>query len=286
MVVGLVSAVGCGPDEPAPTATRVPSTSATPSTAPSPLRVMTWNIQRGQALTGRLTPADMAPYAARVTANRVDVVGLQEVTQEQAAAIVALLGWPPARYVETKNPCPGYPPPAPAACVPFGNAILSRHPLGDPAHWPLPASGPEAGVEARVLLRSVTDAGGQNVSVYVTHLASSATAGEREAQARQVLALIDDDGRTTGGDPFRPVLLGDFNAPPGSGAVGLVTERFIDTWAEVGGPAPGFTSNAVLGLNRRIDYVFVGRASGFHPTEATVDPDVLSDHLPVIAELS
>jgi endonuclease/exonuclease/phosphatase family metal-dependent hydrolase len=143
---------------------------------------MTWNIQRGQALTGRLTPADMAPFAARVTANRADVVGLQEVTQEQAAAMAALLGWPSARYVETKNPCPGYPPPAPAACVPFGNAILSRLPLGEAAHWPLPASNLEAGVEARVLLRSVVDSGGRKVSVYVTHLASGATAGERAGQ--------------------------------------------------------------------------------------------------------
>lgn len=246
---------------------------------------MTWNIQRGQALTGRLTPADMAPYAARVSANRADVVGLQEVTQEQATAIAALLGWPAARYVETKNPCPGYPPPVPAACVPFGNAILSRHRLGEAAHWPLPTSDAEAGVEARVLLRSVAEAGGRNVSVYVTHLASSATVAERETQARQVLALIEDDGLAAG-DPFHPVLLGDLNASPASDAVGLVTERFIDTWAEVGGSAPGFTSNAVLGLNRRIDYVFVARASGFRPTEATVDPDVLSDHLPVIAELS
>ena len=101
---------------------------------------MTWNVQRGQALAGRLSPADMAPFAARVTANRADVVGLQEVTQEQATAISDLLGWEAPRYVETKNPCPGFPPPVPAACVPFGNAILSRHPLGEAGHWPLPAS--------------------------------------------------------------------------------------------------------------------------------------------------
>jgi endonuclease/exonuclease/phosphatase family metal-dependent hydrolase len=54
----------------------------------------------------------------------------------------------------------------------------------------------------------------------------------------------------------------------------------------VGGAGPGFTSNAVLGLSRRIDYVFVGRASGLRPTEVAVDAEVLSDHLPVIAELS
>jgi endonuclease/exonuclease/phosphatase family metal-dependent hydrolase len=245
---------------------------------------MTWNIQRGQAQTGRLSPADMAPYAARVSANRADVVGLQEVTREQAAAITDLLGWPAARYVETKNPCPGYPPPAPAACVPFGNAILSRHPLGEAVHWSLPPSSLETGVEERVLLRSVVDAAGRSVSVYVTHLASSATTGERETQVREVLALIEDDGRAVG-DPFRPVLLGDFNASPGSDAIGLVTEEFVDAWGEVGGGEPGFTSNAVLGLSRRIDDVFVGRSSGLRPTGVSVDSEVLSDHLAVVAEL-
>jgi endonuclease/exonuclease/phosphatase family metal-dependent hydrolase len=173
----------------------------------------------------------------------------------------------------------------PAACVPFGNAILSRLPLGEAAHWPLSPSSQEAGVEARLLLRSVVDPGGRHLSVYVTHLASSATAGERASQAREVLALIEDDGRAAG-DPFRPVLLGDFNAGPGSDAVGLVSGQFVDAWAEVGGGEPGFTSNAVLGLSRRIDYVFVGRAAGLRPAEVAVDAEVLSDHLPVIAELS
>ena len=60
----------------------------------------------------------------------------------------------------------------------------------------------------------------------------------------------------------------------------------MDAWAEVRGGEPGFTSNATLGLNRRIDYVFVGRGSGLRPTEVSVDPEVLSDHLPVVVELS
>lgn len=59
----------------------------------------------------------------------------------------------------------------------------------------------------------------------------------------------------------------------------------MDAWAEVGGGEAGFTSNALVGLSRRIDYVFVGRAGGLRPTEVAVDAEVLSDHLPVIAEL-
>ena len=281
MAVGLVTAVACG-------ATAEP-TSTPPSppvdVVPTPVRVMTWNLQRGQVVAGRFGPADMAPFAARVTAARADIVGLQEVTREQATALSVLLGWASPVYVATKNPCPGVAAPLPAACVPFGNAILSRHPLAEVEQWILPASGLEAGVEERVLLRSVVDLDGRRVSVYVTHLASEATGREREAQARRILALVEDDRRAAA-DPFRPVLLGDFNAAPDTAAVAQVTEQFVDAWAELRGAEPGFTSNSALTLNRRIDYVFVGRASGLRPTEVIVDTDVLSDHLPVVAELS
>ena len=82
------------------------------------------------------------------------------------------------------------------------------------------------------------------------------------------------------------MLLGDFNAGPDAAAIIQVTEQFVDAWAELRGLEPGFTSNSTLTLNRRIDYVFVGRASGLRPTEVIVDTDVLSDHLPVVAELS
>ena len=280
-VLGLVTAVACTSGEPTPAATPPPVVAP----APSPLRVMTWNLQRGQAMAGRLASADMGPFAARVSAKRADVLGVQEVTHDQASAIAELLGWPPPQYVETKNPCPDLTPPLPAACVPFGNAILSRYPLTEPEHWSLPPSGLEAGVEERVLLRSVATVDGRDVSVFVTHLASSATTREREAQVGAVLALIDDD-RPSGGEPFRPVLLGDFNADPDGRVVARVTERFVDAWADVRGDAPGFTSNSTLTLTRRIDYVFVGRTSGLRPIAVSVDPEALSDHLPVVADLA
>ena len=276
--LALAMAAACGAGEPqaAPVET---------TTAPPPLRVMTWNLQRGQAMTGPLAPADMVPYATRVTANRADVVGLQEVTFEQATALARVLGWGSPGYVETKKPCPDLPPPLPAACVPFGNALLSRHPLGQTEHWPLPAASLEAALEERVLLRSVVDVGGVHHFVYVTHLAANATRAEREAQVEAVLALVDGD-RSRAGEPFRPILLGDLNAGPESDVVALMTEQFVDAWAEAGDGGPGFTSDPTRILDRRFDYVLVGRSSGLRPTEVSVDPEVLSDHLPVLAELT
>ncbi|HEX7277034.1 MAG TPA: endonuclease/exonuclease/phosphatase family protein, partial [Acidimicrobiales bacterium] len=238
VILALVAAVACGSAPP-------PATTL-PAEVPT-LRVMTWNLQRGQALAGRLAVADMAPFAALVARNEADVVGLQEVTREQAEAISGTLGWATPAYVQTKNPCPGFPPPLPASCVPFGNAILSRHPQSDVVHWVLPPSALETSLEDRVVLRSVVDVDGRPLSVYVTHLAANATEDEREAQVEEVLARIGDD---TGG-----VLVGDFNAIPTDDAVTRLTGPFVDAWDEAGPAQPGYTSNAVLGLRRRIDYV-------------------------------
>lgn len=278
-MAAMAALAACGTDGP-PDA---PAPSSPPAVAP--LRVMTWNLQRGLAVAGRIAPADMSAFAARVTANRADVLGLQEVTREQVDALVGALGWSGSNYVETKIPCPTVPPPLPAACVPFGNAVVSRHRLVEPAHWSLPPAVEELSLEDRVLLRSVVDAGGRKVSVYVTHLAANATRRERQAQVAEVLARIDEDGHVTAG-PFRPVLLGDLNANPDDAVVAMVKVGFVDVWAQLRGGQAGFTSNPTLSLDRRIDYVFVGRTSGLRPAAVSVDPEVLSDHLPVVAELA
>jgi endonuclease/exonuclease/phosphatase family metal-dependent hydrolase len=279
MVLALALATACGPTTPTP----VPGPEVTVTTRTPPIRVMTWNLQRGQALAGRVEAADMAPFAALVAASRADVVGLQEVTRDEADAIGRALGWPRPAYVETKRPCPDFPPPLPATCVPFGNAILSRYSQGPAEHWALPASRGEESREDRVLLRSVVDADGRALPVYVTHLASNATRSEREAQATAVLARVDER------DSGPSVLVGDFNAAPTDDVVAIITDRFVDAW-DVGpdddGEGDGFTSNAVLGLRRRIDYVFIRRDRGLRVTDAEVVAEVLSDHLAVVAEIS
>lgn len=243
------------------------------------VRVMTWNLERGQAVAGPLAPAGMAPFAALIAANRADVVGLQEVTREEAEAVSAALGWLGPAYVETKRPCPGFPPPLPGSCIPFGNAVLSRYPMAGAGaeHWALPPSRLEEGLEDRVLLRAIVDADGLRLSVYVTHLAANATQAEREAQAEAVLAHVDDTGPA--------ILLGDLNADPTDDPIARLTARFVDAWTQARDDEPGYTSNAVLGLRRRLDYILVGRESRLRVTEAVVDATVLSDHLPVVAEL-
>ncbi|MEA2827572.1 MAG: hypothetical protein QOG43_2011 [Actinomycetota bacterium] len=125
------------------------------------------------------------------------------------------------------------------------------------------------------------DADGRPLSVYTTHLAANATQAEREAQAKAVLDRVADDDRPS-------VLVGDFNADPTDDVVTTLTDQFVDAWDDRPGDHTdrGFTSNAVLGLTRRIDYVFVGRDRGLRVTAVGVDQQVLSDHLAVVAELA
>ena len=131
---------------------------------------------------------------------------------------------------------------------------------------------------------------GRPVRVVVTHTEAYAD-GPRDAQRDELVAAV--------GDPGRPVvLLGDFNAPPET--VGMPAP-YVDAWTAAGGAGDGgFTcgQGAVLdnqdsALDERIDYVFVRdlevracHVVGDQPGDRS-EPDKLwpSDHAGVVARL-
>jgi len=258
------------------------------------LRVLTWN------LWGRGGPVDarLAAIAAALVEAEPDVVGLQEVWEEeggrsQAAHLAAALGFECA--YASRYTIDG---------VAIGNAILSRWPIVGAETRQLPA--PPEVQELRNVVRAEVDGPHGRLGIYTTHLNWRFDQSDvRQEQVRAVARFVAEFAH----DEYPPILTGDLNAAPDSDEVRMLTGRapvpvpglvFHDAWEAAGDGGPGFTwtnenrwARRDLEPDRRIDYVLVGwpqRGGAGHVTSCRlvggpangIDP---SDHLGVLAEL-
>jgi len=151
----------------------------------------------------------------------------------------------------------------------FGNALLSRHPIVEQKVVPLPAKDAS---EARSVLYALVETPAGLLPTFVTHLNWKLHHGS--VRLSQVRFLVDTIFELAPIDEARlpPVLMGDFNAEPGSDEIryltGLATVEgksvyFADAWVYAG-EGPGYTfdrKNRFAALAheppRRIDYIFV-----------------------------
>jgi endonuclease/exonuclease/phosphatase family metal-dependent hydrolase len=138
---------------------------------------------------------------------------------------------------------------------------------------------------------------------------------EREAEA---VALDDGLASLAEGDPYPPILAGDFDATPDAASIRFLTGLqslhgrstfWTDAWAVAGDGSPGYTwtssnpyvapfSTAMFGQpehHRRIDYVFVGSPARWSSRVLVRDCRVVltgtgsvapSDHYGVMADLA
>jgi endonuclease/exonuclease/phosphatase family metal-dependent hydrolase len=261
------------------------------------LRVLTlniWNKQGPWADRARLIRRGLESLAP-------DLVGLQEVLHhdaepiDQAQELAAGLGYHVA-YASAWHIGGG---------LQFGNAVLSRWPIGAADNFPLPG---EPGVESRALLYARCDAPFGAIPVFCTHLDWKFHHGYlRERQVAFIAERVHELAPTDG---FPPILMGDFNAEPDSDEIrflrGLHTLRgrsvyFADCFG-LAGEGAGFSfagSNAFARKlrepDRRIDYIFVrgpDRQLRGEPLAARVvftEPEgeiFPSDHYGVLAEIA
>jgi endonuclease/exonuclease/phosphatase family metal-dependent hydrolase len=261
------------------------------------LRVMTWN------LWWRYGPweARLPAIASTLASVDADVIALQEVWDDgernQAAELATALEY--EHVYASRVDIDG---------VKLGNAILSRWPIEFSETMPLPA--PQESEELRVVLRADITGPRGHLHVFSTHLNWRFDQSHvRQDQIRAIARFVDERPDRE----YPPILCGDFNAPPDSYEIWMLTGRttapvwkliFHDAWEaadEKNGSFDGFTwSNAnpfaaeAFEPNRRIDYVFVGwpNADGAgHAVKATVagkDPVGgihPSDHYAMVAEL-
>lgn len=188
----------------------------------------------------------------------------------------------------------------------FGNAVLSRWPIGRHEAFQLPTGGSD---EKRALLLAEIAAPFGKIPFFVTHLNWKFHHGAvREAQ---VVAAADHVMREAPMSGLPPILVGDFNAQPesdeirylkGLHSIGGKSVYFGDCFDRVG-EGPGFTFDPVRNpfaaltheFPRRIDYIFVrgpdqlGRGKPLSARvvmQETEDGIAASDHYSVLAEIA
>jgi endonuclease/exonuclease/phosphatase family metal-dependent hydrolase len=261
------------------------------------LRVATLNIWN------RLGPWETRRRLIRAGLQALDpdVVGLQEVLRhdadpvDQARDLADGLGYYVA-YASAWHIGGG---------LHFGNALLSRFPIGRAEGFALPG---RPGDEARGLLFAELKAPCGTVPVFNTHLTWELHLGV--VRLEQVLFIADRVAELAPPSGLPPVLMGDFNAEPDADEIrflrGLATVQgrstyFADAFAVAGDGTAGYTFSrrnpfaaAVCEPNRRLDYIFVrgpDRQLRGEPLEARVVFDQSeqgcfpSDHFGVLAEI-
>lgn len=233
------------------------------------MRVLSWNVH---GLVGRDGRSDPDRIARVIADARPDVAGLQEVlgpdgaeAPDPGAALGALLGLASA-----------FGPTLARGGRPYGNAILSRHPITATRAYDLSVPGREP----RGCLRADVDVLGLRLHFFAAHLGLHG----RERR-RQVAQLLSADILRDAALAYPLVLVGDFNAWSNRSAVPRWLRRqLVDCALAAGGEQATFPSPfPVLRLDRAyVDAAFRVRACEVVATRAA---RAASDHLPVLVEL-
>jgi len=258
-MIGLVGAAGL-PDAP----------------QEGPVRYMSYNLHQAFGTGGEM---DVDAIAQVILDSDASIVGLQEVARggllnantDLLHLLGERLGWEHVAFFGTTDPV-------------WGNAILSRYPLGDVERHLLPTV--DTPYQRGYLAAPVSTPDGEVlfISTHLQHINDASTHDEDpEADLypvhnEQLAAVLEE---WAGREPA--VLVGDLNARPDWRQVEeLLAAGWVDAWAEEG-TGQGYTSNAA-DPRYRIDYVF------HTPDLTTIGVEVphsqASDHFPVVADLN
>lgn len=277
------------------------------------MKLLTWNIQWGLGMDGRVDLARIAGEVRRLC--DADVICLQEVTAgfpelkgndgaDQFAALQALFPDYDAASIAAVDM------PGEAGRKRFGNMILTRLPLGQVLRHTLPWDSDGVECMPRGCLEVVVTAAWGPVRVMTTHLEWSSSllrAGQVEAllEAQRLSARRAIHPPTKGKGPYKTgpnaadaLLCGDFNMKPDHALIGRIqassapdVPAFRDTWRLVA-PAEAHPPSMCLfdqvdGPTRCLDYIFVTEGLAGRVTSVGYDQTSdASDHQAVIIELS
>lgn len=238
-----------------------------PGKLPQNFSLVSFNIHQG--LDAGLHP-NPQHVANDIVSTHADVVGLVEVNLGRATngfsnmlSLIAAAGEYPYVYYSPNSPDGLY-----------GNAIISRVPLGEVETIPYRARS----TEQRNLVSGTVTAGDLPVSITVTHLDHmSGEDNVRGLQTRELLDHLDLTGRN--------IVMGDFNGTPDSKEIQfLVDSGLTDVWDLTGqSDTPTFLGGITDSQPRRIDYVFA--TGGIAVLRAHTIDTRSSDHLPLYVDV-
>ena len=227
-----------------------------------PVRVMSYNLHFGFDVRGW---SDLEGVARAIEASGAEVVGLQEVSRgwyvngstDMLAWLQRRLRMPHARF-------------AGASDAIWGNAVLSRYPILSGEVTRLPREGVPL---RRNALGVELDLGeGRRLRVVVTHLHHVEGADGARVRLAQLPRLLEAVA-----GPEATVLMGDFNAEPGSAEIArLRAAGLTDAFVAAGGRPADERTWPSDRPDRRIDYIWLSaglEATGFAATTSTA-----SDH--------
>ncbi|HKZ55035.1 MAG TPA: endonuclease/exonuclease/phosphatase family protein [Anaerolineales bacterium] len=229
-----------------------------------PVKIMTYNIHSAFNTDAR---QDLEAIAQVIEASGADLIAMQEVSRgwmiDGSTDLVAWL----SRRLKMEVFFSGTADPV------WGNAMLSRYPIGESGSGLLPREGTvlqRGYLWAMVNLDEATPLFIMNTHLH--HIES-----QHEPRLAQVKRLLEYwDGREL------TVLLGDLNSEPGYPEMALIEQAgFIDSWAEAGS-GPGYTWHAADPFER-IDWIW--HTADLQATSAEVLRSTASDHLPLVVTL-
>lgn len=239
---------------------------ARPSGAPREWIVVSYNLRYGQAVEEMI-----AAFQATDPLARADIILLQEMHETGVSAVAQALGY---NYVY-------YPASVSVIGDNFGNAILARWPIHDPAKIILPGLHPLTG-QQRTATRATVRIGDEivgyeDVLVYSTHV-ETATA-PRALRRAQFAAIVAD----IPADASRVIIGGDFNTVTGRG-VGQLAQLYDAQGLDHASAAIGPTFTRFGLRPSATDHIF---SRGFNLVGAGVlDHISASDHFPVYARFA
>lgn len=253
-----------------------------------PIRVLTYNIKGGEGAVNRWHGRerdylDLDHVAALIREHSPDVVSLQEIAligsrgavENQVAHLADLLG-----YAHAFAPVDGASQlhaGGPAGRDFWGNAVLSRFPILDHRVHELCWGRPR---ECRSLLETRLLVGSQLLTFAAVHL--SYLWRTAFGQAREMASLLSHSEGPV-------IIAGDLNAAAGSAELSPLHSVFDDAFSLIGVPFRDprrFSYPSGPRAERDLDHVFVSADVHVCSCRVLIDEDGVSDHNPVLAEVS
>jgi len=246
------------------------------STSPKSLRIMSYNVHGCKGMDNRISTDRIVRVIAHYNP---DVIALQELDVNRKRSFSVDQAERIARKLEMSFQF------HPAFChkgEQFGNAILSRYPMGLIKKDALPRLRERSFFESRGAVWVRVDCLGTKINIINTHLSLWP-----KEQLLQIKTLLSSDWMQQAEVSGPIILCGDLNTSPNSLVYKEICKRFKDSQLMLSGHRPSKTWFAGFPI-RRIDHIFVTSEFSVNSIQAShrgLDR-LASDHLPIILDLS